>query len=139
MYEELDQKIISEVSKDIVPIQYSELRKFFDESDFVDRVCFLITTEKIFVPGWNDKSEYPEEATQINKTLQSYDSEYTTAVHENDTGQVSYDYLTGREISVQGQVDKTLDPLLLYKPYLRKFLEYLEENATWEDMIVEEF
>jgi len=64
--EEIKQKLL-EYAK---PVRYSEFRKEFDlnDSNFVDRLCFLMSTGDVIVAGYGKEgTEFPKEVETIMK------------------------------------------------------------------------
>lgn len=114
---DLDERIIMELSKHIEPIAYSELRDKFDYPDFVERLSYLIMTDKVTIFSWGEEGEskYPDEVRKINEIYQKYESDYGGIAVE-DVRQFAFDLLMNRASSVpSSSVDKK-EPYLFYRP-----------------------
>ncbi len=105
---DLDEKIIEKLSQHNEFVKYSDLREKFTDSNFPERLSFLITTGKAFIAGWSkEKSKYPEEARRISRVQGQY---------SNDTRK----FVMGDIESLANM--ETKEPLLVYKPNLQKIL-----------------
>jgi len=124
----LDERIIMELSKHIEPVAYSEFRDKFDDPEFVERLGFLIMTEKVTICSWREEeSRYPDEVREINDVYQKYESEYGSVAIE-DVKQYVLDLLDDRVSSVPSRnIDKD-EPYLFYKPNFPKLMDLLRSR-----------
>lgn len=126
---DLDKRIIMELSKHIEPIAYSELRDKFDYPGFVERLSYLIMTDKVTIPLWGKEGEsrYPDDVRKINEIYQKYESDYGGIAVE-DVRQFAFDFSMNRASSVpSSSVDKK-EPYLLYRPNFPKLVNYLKKK-----------
>jgi len=106
----LDEKIIEELSQQNEFVKYSDLRKKFTDPNFPGRLSFLITTQEALIVGWDkSRSEYPEEARMISRIQ--------AQCYRGERGFVMGDIEESHEDM------ETKEPLLVYKPNLQKILK----------------
>lgn len=99
-------------------VSYSELRKRFEgDTNFLDQLSLMITSEEVIVAGWDKKkSEYPMEAVLINELHERSHPDEDGMHDVQDGGARDYAlYLLtrGKKEYKKEELEKSLEPHLI--------------------------
>lgn len=128
---ETQKKILEELSRHVSPVRYSTLRrKFKDDSNFFEQLQFLISTEDVMIAGWNEeRSKYPKEASEINRTHQQvYPAEkevFSTKDGKNIKEYAMSLLMLRKGEYVSEKIDNTLEPCLILRANIPKYFKKL--------------
>jgi len=103
---ELDERIIKELKLYEEPVRYSDFREKFADPNFLDRLCFLISTGDVVIAAYCcEGSRYPEEVKKIYKVMAQIDPLLRAEDVEGETMRVGKITLPSRKWDEQAEDD----------------------------------